>query len=312
VATAALLLAGALGTATPARAATAVGLGAADSFAVLAGAGITNTGPTTLTGDTGTFPTTSVTGGGSITQTGTAHGGDAVTQQAKTDLVTAYDSAAGQGPPTALPADPSGSTLVPGVYTQAVDIGLTGTLTLDAGGNPSSVFVLQAGRDLITASGSSIQLVGGAQACNVFWQVGASTTLGTGSLLRGTVLSLTSITAQTSAVIEGRLLARNGAVTLDSNTITRPGCVTSTPTTTAGPTSTPAPSPTPGPTAAPTTTPAPTPAPTTAPAPGTTTSPVTGGGTGSSTGGRTTGSGSYSQVDVVPVGSVDTGDGSTA
>jgi hypothetical protein len=219
-------------------ASTAVPLGTADSFAVLAGAGITNTGPTTLNGDLGTFPTTTITGSASLTITGTNHNGDSVTQQAKTDLVTAYNNAAGQGPTSPIVADLGGQTLVPGVYNSASSIGLTGALTLNAGGNPNAVFVFQAGSTLTTASGSSVNLTNGAQACNVFWQVGSSATLGTGSAFRGTIMALTSITLTTGATVEGRVLARNGAVTLDTNTITRPGCATAAATTAATTTAT--------------------------------------------------------------------------
>lgn len=214
-----------------AAAAGAVPLGTAGSFAVLAGAGITNTGPTTVTGDLGTYPTTTMTGTGSITLHGTNHAGDSVTQGAKTDLVTAYNTAAGEGPTSPIVADLGGRTLGPGVYNSASSIGLTGTLTLDAHGNPNARFVFQAGSTLTTASASQVQLVNGAQACNVFWQVGSSATLGTGSSFRGTILALTSVTATTGATIRGRLLARNGAVTLDTNTITTPACTTQTTTT---------------------------------------------------------------------------------
>jgi type VI secretion system secreted protein VgrG len=205
-------------------AATAVGLGTANSYAVLAGAGITNTGPTTVTGDLGTFPTTSMSGTASITVNGANHAGDAVTQGAKTDLVTAYDTAAGEGPTTPISADLGGQTLVAGVYNSASSVGLTGTLTLDAGGDPNAVFVFQAGSTLTTASASNVLMINGAQSCNVFWQVGSSATLGTGSTFRGTILALTSITVTTGVTVDGRVLARNGAVTLDTDTITRSVC----------------------------------------------------------------------------------------
>jgi hypothetical protein len=204
-----------------------VGLGTAGSFAVLAGAGITNTGPTTINGDIGTFPTTSESGMASVTTTGTNHAGDAVTQGAKNDLVTGYKTAAGESPVTAEPADLGGQTLTPGTYNSASSLGLTGTVTLNGGGNPSALFVFQAGSTLTTASSSSVNLIGGAQACNVFWQVGSSATLGTGSTFRGTILALTSISVTTGVTINGRVLARNGAVTLDTDTITSPTCATS-------------------------------------------------------------------------------------
>ena len=114
-------------------AASAVPLGATSTFGVLAGAGIANTGPTTVNGDIGTYPTTSISG--------TNHDGDAVTQQAKTDLVTAYNNAAGQGPTTPITADLGGQTLTSGVYNSASSVGLTGTLTLNGGGSASAVFI---------------------------------------------------------------------------------------------------------------------------------------------------------------------------
>ena len=207
-------------------AAVPVPLGTADSFVVLAGAGITNTGPTTLHGDLGTFPTTSITGAGKLTVTGTNHAGDAVTQGAKSDLVTAYKTAAGQGPTLPISGDLTGKTLKRGVYNSASSIGLTGAVTLDGAGNPDSVFVFQAGSSLTTGSGSRINLINGARSCNVIWQIGSSATLGTGSKFVGTILAKTSVTATTGATVVGRLLARNGAVTLDTNTITRPTACT--------------------------------------------------------------------------------------
>ena len=219
------------------HAATPVGLGTAESFAVLAGSGITNTGPTTITGDVGSFPLLTQTGFGSVTLNGTNHGGDAVTQQAKTDLTTAYNEAAGSGPPTAVPAELGGLTLTPGVYNGAT-LEITGTLTLDTLGDPAAVFIFQTGSTLITAADSAVVVLNGGTACNVFWQVPSSATLGTNSHLIGSVLASTSITATTGATVEGRLLAQNGAVTLDTNTITAEVCAPSTTTTTPGATTT--------------------------------------------------------------------------
>jgi hypothetical protein len=237
-------------------AATAVPLGTARQFAVLAGAGITNTGTTTITGDIGTYPITSITGSQTIVLNGANHAGDAVTQQAKQDLITAYDNAAGQGPTNPIAGgNLGGRTLTSGVYTSASSLGLTGTLTLNGEGNPNAVFIFQAGSTLTTASASRINLINGAQSCKVFWQIGSSATLGTFSQFRGTILALSSITATTGVTVRGRLLARNGSVTLDANTITRPTCAAAggTPT----PTPTPGGSPSPQATPTPTTTPTP-------------------------------------------------------
>ncbi|MGG7104780.1 ice-binding family protein [Rhodococcus sp. 24CO] len=221
---------------TAGAAPTSVGLGTAQPFAVLAGAGITNTGPTTLGGDIGTYPTPTITGVSDLTITGTNHGGDAVSQGAKPDVLTAYNTLAGQGPTQPTGADLTGRTLVSGVYNSGSSIALSGTVTLDAQGDPNAVFVFQAGSTLITSSSSTVALINGTQACNVFWQIGSSATLGTNSVFRGNLLALTDITAATEATVEGRLLAINGAVTLDTNTITIPTCAP--PGTTTAPTTT--------------------------------------------------------------------------
>jgi len=232
----------------PAAAATApVGLGTAGSFAVLAGSTVTNTGPSVINGDLGVRPGTSITGFPPGLVNGTQHSADAVALQAQKDLTIAYNDAAGRAPTATVTADLGGQTLVAGVYT-GTTLSLTGTLTLDAQGNPNAVFIFQSAKTLITASASRIVLINGADPCNVFFQVGSSATLGTNSVFVGTILALTSITANTGATVAGRLLARNGAVTLDSNTITRPNCsvasTTSTSTTSTSPTSTTSTSPT--------------------------------------------------------------------
>lgn len=212
-----------------------VGMGTADSFAVLGGSGITNTGATTITGDIGTHPTTTISGLGSITLDGTNHAGDSVTQGAKTDLVTAYDDAAGRLPVTTVATELGGTTKTAGVYDSASGtFEITGTLTLNAEGNADAVFIFLTATTVVTAAGapgspgSIVALVNGAQACNVYWKVGSSATIGTYSTFIGNVFALTSITANTSATINGRLLARNGAVTLDTNTITKSACAAGT------------------------------------------------------------------------------------
>jgi hypothetical protein len=200
-----------------------VGLGTAESFAVLAGSGITNTGPTTIKGDVGTFPTPSETGFGSITLTGTNHADDAVAQGAKNDLVTAYNDAAGRLPVTSVPVELGGTTLLAGVYSSGT-LGLTGTLTLDAQGDPDAEFIFLAASTLIAEAGSRVVLINGANPCRVVWKVGSSATFKTSSSFVGDVLAQISITANTAATFQGRLLARDGAVTLDTNTITGASC----------------------------------------------------------------------------------------
>src|ERR1035437_2290275 len=197
-------------------------LGLASSFAVLAGTGITIAGAVNsshITGDIGTYPTPTETGLGNLVLTGVNHADDPTTAAAKVDLITAYLVAAAQNAFT-IPTELGGTTLPSGVYTSAAGtFTITGTLTLDGGGDPNAVFIFQAASTLITASSSNVVLINGAQACNCFWQVGSSATLGTSSNLLGTVLALTSITLNTSATASGRMLARNGAVTFDTNTV---------------------------------------------------------------------------------------------
>jgi hypothetical protein len=197
-----------------------VGLGTAAQFAVLAGTpAVTNTGPTTITGDVGIAPAVAVTGFPPGTVNGTIHKGDAVALQAKVDLVTAYDAAAGRTPVTAVAGGTlGGQTLVGGVYSgDALD--LTGTLTLDGQNDPNSVWVFQAASSLTTASTSTVALIRGASPCNVFWQVTSSATLGSGSTFVGTIMAMTSITMADSVTVNGRALARNGEVTLINDKI---------------------------------------------------------------------------------------------
>lgn len=212
-------------------AATQVGLGTTSSFAVLGGSGITNTGSTTITGDVGSFPTTTQTGFGSVTINGTNNLGNVTTQGAKTDLTTAYLDAESRIPTGTITADLGGQTLTPGVYrdNDAPDsLAITGTLTLDAQGDANAVFIFQSGTTLTTAVASTVSLVNGAQACNVYWQVGSSATIGATTTFIGNIFALTSITLNTGATVNGRVLARNGAVTMDTNTITTSTCAAGT------------------------------------------------------------------------------------
>lgn len=213
-------------TASSAQAANSIPLGTAESFSVLAGSAVTNTGPSVISGDVGVSPGTSVGGFPPAVTGGTIHAANGVAQGAQADLTIAYDDAAGQSSTGSANADPVGSTLIPGVYTASSQLALSGAVTLDGQGDQDAVFVFQAGSDLIVASGSSILLQNGAQACNVYWQVGTSASIGTGSAFVGNILALSSITMATGATLDGRALARNGNVTLDTNVITRSGCAT--------------------------------------------------------------------------------------
>ena len=210
-----------------------VGLGTTASYAVLAASTITNTGTTVINGsaggDVGLHPGTVFTGQGTATITGTVHLADAAALQAKNDLVTAYNDAAGRTPTTIIPSELGGTTLTPGVYaSQDGTFQITGTLTLNAQGDPDGVFVFKTASTLITASASNVNLLNSARFCRIFWQVGSSATLGTNSHFVGHIFAMISITATTGATVQGQLMARNGAVTLDTNTITNGLCETAT------------------------------------------------------------------------------------
>ena len=217
------VLIGMIGPATADAATPTVALGTAANFAVLAGSTVTNTGPTVIDGDLGLSPGTAVTGFPPGQVNGTVHAADGAALQAKTDLGAAFDDAAGRPSTATVPVELGGTTKTPGVYdSPAGTFGITGTLTLDALGDPNAVFIFKAASTLITASASGVNLVNGAQAANVFWVVGSSATLGTYSILRGNVLALASITVTTGVTVDGRTLARTAAVTLDTDAITRP------------------------------------------------------------------------------------------
>lgn len=208
-------------------------LGSAANFTVLAGSTITNTGPSVITGNLGLKPGSSVTGFPPGSVTATQHVADAVALKAKNDLVTAYNDAASAPTTSDLTGQDLGNkNLTPGVYRFSSSAQLTGPLTLSGKG----VFIFQIGSALTTASHSTVLLRNGAQACSVFWQVTSSATLGSGTQFQGNLLALSSITMVTGADLIGRALARNGALTLDTNRITPPSgnCDTSTGTVTPG------------------------------------------------------------------------------
>jgi hypothetical protein len=217
-----------------------ISLGTASSFGVLAGSGITNTGATTIVGDVGSYATTTQTGfsgGNTVAITGTNHNGDATTQSAKTDLSTALADALVRTPAIAVTASSTdsfgvgtinnGAALTPGIYNSGSTMGITGTLVLDGGGDANAVFIFQSGTSLTTASASQISLINGTQACNVFWAVGSSAVLGTGTNFIGTILADQSITDSGGSTITGRFLASVGHVTLDDTTLTTPQCAPS-------------------------------------------------------------------------------------
>jgi uncharacterized repeat protein (TIGR01451 family) len=214
-------------------------LGSAASFAVLAGTTVTNTGSTTIGGNVGVSPGTAVTGfGPGIVSGGAIHAGDATATQAEANLATAYGQVAGEAVDTQLSGQNLGGlTLTPGVYHFNSAAQLTGTLTLDAQGNPDARFDIQIGTTLVTSYNSAVDIIHGGQADNVYFQVGSSATLGADTAFQGNILANTSITLDTGAnILEGRALAINGAVTLDTNQVSVPQAdVSVTNTTAAGP-----------------------------------------------------------------------------
>jgi hypothetical protein len=193
------------------------------SFGVLAGTTITNTGGSVVTGDLGLSPGTSVTGFPPGTVTGAQHVTDTAAANAQLALTAEYLIAAGQTPGTVVSGNIGGQTLPPGTYTSASTLAISsGNLTLDGGGNPNAAWLFQVGSTLTTTVGLNVILAGSAQAKNIVWQVGSSATLGVSTIFKGSILALTSITVGTNANVEGRLLARNGAVTLDTNAVVVP------------------------------------------------------------------------------------------
>jgi hypothetical protein len=199
-----------------------VDFGAAAPYAVLAGSTVTNTGPSVVSGNLGLSPGTAVVGfpAGRVTN-GTIQTANTAAGAAKVSLEKAYTDTAAL-PQTATVAVELGSkTFGPGVYSHT-SLGINGTLTLNANGNPNAIFVFRSASTLITGSSSNVTLINGAKASNVCWLVGSSATLGTNSHLAGTVMAYASITATTGASVTGRLLAKTAAVTLNNNMVTLP------------------------------------------------------------------------------------------
>jgi len=205
-------------------------LGNADPFAVLAGETITNTGATTITGSVGLDPGTATAGFGPGADNvtildGALHVDNLTAEGAKAALVTAYNDAAGRSVTSTIATELGGSTLTGGVYdSESGTFEITGTLTLDGENDPDTVWIFQMGSTLLATGTSNVVFVRGAQACNVYWQVGSSATIEPAATFSGNILALTSIALQTGATVHGRAFARNGEVTMDANTITRSVC----------------------------------------------------------------------------------------
>ena len=241
------LVGGSLATVANAASPTKVNLGSAANFSILAGSGVTNSGSSLVSGDLGLSPGTSVTGFPPGTVAGTQHITDSVASQAQLDLTTAFGQAAGSSPTIPVADDLGGKTLTPGVYKDngaPNSLSITGTLTLDGGGDANAVFIFQSASTLATATGSAVKLINGAQAGNVFWQLGTSATLGATSFFKGNILAHVTIALNDGVNVEGRLLAQIGQVTLINDVISKTTIVTPSPTPTPVPSASPTPIPT--------------------------------------------------------------------
>ncbi len=208
------------------QAAVAPSLGTAAGFSGLAGSTVTNTGLSSIGGNLGVSPGTNITGFPLGIVDGTIYLGDAVASQAQSDTTVAYNNLAGQACDTDLTGqDLGGMTLTPGTYCFNSSAALTGTLTLNGQGDPFAVFIFKIGSTLTTSSNSSVVMINEGSGCNAFFQVGSSATLGTNTSFAGNILALTSITLQTGTDIDaGRALAINGALTLDTNSVSSLAC----------------------------------------------------------------------------------------
>ena len=197
-----------------------VGLGSLVSFRVLASSTVANTGATSIDGDLGLSPGSAVTGFPPGTVSGSIYVADATAATAQSDLTTAFNDAAGRPPGTVVSGDLGGQTLAPGVFTASSSLAISsGDLTLTGLGDSTAVFIFQIPSSLTVTTGRRVILAGGAQASNVYWQVGSSATLGTNSFFVGTIMAQASITLQTGASLQGRALARTGAVTMESSIV---------------------------------------------------------------------------------------------
>ena len=203
---------------------TNVTLGSVSTLAILAGSSITSTGTTTITGDMGLSPGSSIGGFPPGILNGTQHINDAVANQAKLDLTTAYNDVAGRTSTdiVTLSGNIGGLTLTPGLYKSTSSLAVSsGDVTFDAKGDANAVFIIQIATTLTTTSDRKVKLSGGALSSHIFWQVGSSATFGTTSVFKGTILAMQSITFNTGATLDGKAYATTGAITLSGNTIVK-------------------------------------------------------------------------------------------
>ena len=208
---------------------TPISLDSANSFALVVGGGLTNTGLSTISGDVGLSPVISYTDTGILTLKGAFHFSDTATVTAQSSIGTAYGLAVSENPSVVIASELAGQTLLPGIYTNVAGISVNGTVNLDAQNNPNAIFVLQTPLALTTGAASHINLVNGAQACNVFWQVGTTSSLGAGSDFKGNLLGKGNFSSAAGSVVQGRVLIMQGSASLNSTQISRPNCKEATP-----------------------------------------------------------------------------------
>jgi len=229
VTVAALAIAGISVAGSSAAIATSISLESANNFGLVVGGGLTNAGQSTISGDLGLAPTISYTDTGLLTLKGAYHFGDTAAVTAQSSVGTAYGLAAAENPSVVIVSELAGQTLIPGIYTNVAGISVNGTVNLDAQNNPNAIFVLQTPLTLTTGAASHINLVNGAQACNVFWQIGTTSSLGAGSDFKGNLLGKGNFASAAGSVVQGRVLIMQGSVSLNATQISRPSCKEVTP-----------------------------------------------------------------------------------
>ena len=224
VLTASALVVAGLTAASSSAAVVPVSLAKANSFAVVVGGGIANVGQSTIVGDLALTPVINYSDTGLLTLKGDYHFGDAAALNAQAAVTAAYNVAASETPSVTAASELAGQTLLPGIYSNAVGLSINGSLNLDAQNNPNALFIIQTPLALLTGAASHVNLLNGAQACNVFWQVGTTSTLGAGSDFKGNLLGKGNFVSNAGSVVLGRVLIGTGSVSLNATSISRPQC----------------------------------------------------------------------------------------
>lgn len=201
-----------------------ISLGKASGYGVIAGGGLVNNGQSKIIGDLGISPVISYVDNGALVIKGDYHFGDPGIIAAQADLTNAYNLASSETPTVTVPVELSGQTLFSGIYTNTSGFTLNGTLNFDAQNNPNALFIMKSPVALTTGAASKINLLNGAQACNIFWQVATTSSLGTNSDFKGNLLGKGAFVSGSGTIVQGRVLIGSGSVTLNTTQITRPDC----------------------------------------------------------------------------------------